>query len=296
MVYISVIISSYNRVKYLDSAISSVLNQSLDRKYYEIIVVKNFKDSHIDELIKKNNIKNVYLNEKSLSIKILKGLDIAEGEIISFLDDDDRFSERKLENVYNIFKNNKINYYHNDSIIVDDLDRLIKYRKLGISENLSSISIRKSIIDTNILKMVNRGIDLIMFLFALEYGGILEDNNKLTTYRLHNSVSHIIYNNFSEYRNFELLTLDHTIRDFQNIKYKFKSKQAIEFINAFLSSLIIKKNILLKANYKIPYLKSFIMSKYFGIRFRLEYILIVILFKINKTLTTKIISKIYEKN
>lgn len=296
MVYISVIISSYNRVKYLDSAISSVLNQSLDRKYYEIIVVKNFKDSHIDELIKKNNIKNVYLNEKSLSIKILKGLDIAEGEIISFLDDDDRFSERKLENVYNIFKNNKINYYHNDSIIVDDLDRLIKYRKLGISENLSSISIRKSIIDTNILKMVNRGIDLIMFLFALEYGGILEDNNKLTTYRLHNSVSHIIYNNFSEYRNFELLTLDDTIRDFQNIKYKFKSKQAIEFINAFLSSLIIKKNILLKANYKIPYLKSFIMSRYFSIRFRLEYILIVILFKINKTLTTKIISKIYEKN
>ncbi|EQD28177.1 cell wall biosynthesis glycosyltransferase, partial [mine drainage metagenome] len=45
---ISVIITAYQRKNYLLDALNSAVNQTLDRKYYEIIVVKNFSDSEID--------------------------------------------------------------------------------------------------------------------------------------------------------------------------------------------------------------------------------------------------------
>ena len=295
MVYISVIITAYNRKQYLYSAINSVLNQTLDKKYYELIVIKNFNDNKIDELIQKNGIKSIYINEKSLSIKISKGLNVANGEIISFLDDDDQFSSNKLEYIYNIFQNEKINYYHNDASIITESGDLVRNKKLGIFVNLSCISIRKRIIMPCVLNMVNRGIDIIMFLFALEHGGILEDKNKLTLYRLHDSVSHLITKNFLEYKNFELLTLDDTITDFTNIKSKFKNKNSIDFINAFLTSLIIKKYILQGINYKIPNLRFFISCKYFSFKSRFVYVFIIISLKINKYLTLKIISKLYEK-
>ena len=43
--YISVIITAYNRKDFLFNAIKSVVNQTLDKKYYEIIVIKNFEDN-----------------------------------------------------------------------------------------------------------------------------------------------------------------------------------------------------------------------------------------------------------
>jgi glycosyltransferase involved in cell wall biosynthesis len=53
---ISVIIIAYNRKIFLKDAIKSVLNQSLDRNLYEIIIVKNFNDKDIDDFIDPNGI------------------------------------------------------------------------------------------------------------------------------------------------------------------------------------------------------------------------------------------------
>jgi len=39
---ITVIITAYNRKEFLEDAIKSAINQTLPRKYYEIIVVKIF--------------------------------------------------------------------------------------------------------------------------------------------------------------------------------------------------------------------------------------------------------------
>ncbi len=102
--YISVIITSYDRKGYLLNAIKSVINQTLDKKYYEIIVIKNFNNSIIDKFIDKNKIKSILSDYKSLSKKLYLALNIANGNIISFLDDDDLFANNKLEIVYNKFK------------------------------------------------------------------------------------------------------------------------------------------------------------------------------------------------
>ncbi|MEM3811936.1 MAG: glycosyltransferase [Thermoplasmata archaeon] len=57
--YISVIITAYNRKEYLLDAIKSVINQTLNRGFYEIIVVKNFHDKDIDNYITENKVKEI---------------------------------------------------------------------------------------------------------------------------------------------------------------------------------------------------------------------------------------------
>lgn len=56
MKYISVVITAYNRREYLIKAVNSVINQSLDSSYYEIIVIKNFEDNEIDNYLMNANI------------------------------------------------------------------------------------------------------------------------------------------------------------------------------------------------------------------------------------------------
>jgi len=58
--YISVIITAYNRKEFLLDAFNSALNQTLSRDKHEIIVTKNFRDSKIDSYIKKNGGKLVF--------------------------------------------------------------------------------------------------------------------------------------------------------------------------------------------------------------------------------------------
>jgi glycosyltransferase involved in cell wall biosynthesis len=126
--YISVIITAYNRKEFLLKAIKSVVNQTLDKKYYEIIVIKNYRDEIIDDYIKNNNVIGIVSREESLTGKLVEALYIANGHVISFLEDDDLFSEDKLETIYNKFKNNhNLCYYHNAHININD-----KYQKFEI--------------------------------------------------------------------------------------------------------------------------------------------------------------------
>ncbi|MCW1293277.1 MAG: glycosyltransferase [Candidatus Parvarchaeota archaeon] len=60
--YISVIVTAYNRKEFLLNALKSAVNQTLDRKFYEIIVVKNFNDNEIDNYIQQNNIKEINMD------------------------------------------------------------------------------------------------------------------------------------------------------------------------------------------------------------------------------------------
>ncbi|MGC8726379.1 MAG: glycosyltransferase, partial [Thermoplasmata archaeon] len=87
--YISVIITAHNRKEFLKNSINSVINQTLPRSFYEIIVVKNFIDFEIDDFIQKNGIINIYTDEIEIGKKIVLGIEHCKGEILCFLDDDD---------------------------------------------------------------------------------------------------------------------------------------------------------------------------------------------------------------
>ena len=58
--YISVIITAYKRKEFILGAVNSVINQSLEKSKYEIIVVKNYLDNTIDKFLNEHNIIDIY--------------------------------------------------------------------------------------------------------------------------------------------------------------------------------------------------------------------------------------------
>ena len=97
---VSVIIPFYNRIKLVERAIKSVLNQT--HKNYEIILVNDGSTDKMEELealIKKEKcikLINVKPNKGAANARNV-GIENATGDYIAFLDSDDEFEPEKLE-------------------------------------------------------------------------------------------------------------------------------------------------------------------------------------------------------
>jgi glycosyltransferase involved in cell wall biosynthesis len=102
-VLISVIVTAYNRENYLMNALKSLTNQDLSSENYEVIVVKNFHNIQIDNLINTYNFKGV-LAYGTIGNFLSLGISHSSGDVITFLDDDDIFHPHKLNYLYNKFK------------------------------------------------------------------------------------------------------------------------------------------------------------------------------------------------
>lgn len=88
---ISVIITTFNREKWIIRSINSILNQSYNN--FEIIIVDNNSTDDTVNLIKNLNNEKVrlYINDKNYerAISRNKALDLSNGDYITFLDSDD---------------------------------------------------------------------------------------------------------------------------------------------------------------------------------------------------------------
>lgn len=277
--FISVLVTAYNRKEYILEAVKSVLNQTLERSKYEIIVVKNYLDNNIDDFLSEYGAINVYTDEIALGAKLAYGMEKARGEVLCFLEDDDMFLPNKLNEVYNIFhRNNKIILARNnifktlspamikDSIKINSKnfnniheisiskinsvkDLYYIFRKYTVF-NTSSISIRKDLYvkSSDLLKDVNYLIE--PFLFFL---GIFNGNNEnilifqeqiLSIYRMHNSWTQVSSDQ----------STDNFIR--QNLMVSYQGIAAYEkFKTIFNTNLILKEFLIVSTNAWIVQIK-----------------------------------------
>jgi len=115
---ISIITTNYNTDKYLEKTIKSVLDQKGDFELEYIITDGASTDNSL-KIIKKydkeiregrwgNHIEFRYISEKDKgqSNGINKGLRMATGDIVAFLNSDDMYTEGTLEKVVRYFKDN----------------------------------------------------------------------------------------------------------------------------------------------------------------------------------------------
>ncbi len=114
---ISVIVPVYNVEDYLEKCVDSIINQTY--KNLEIILIDDGSTdscpSFCDELKKRDKrIKVVHKSNGGLSSARNKGLDIAKGSLISFVDSDDYMEESMLEEL----KNN-MDKYSSDIAVCD---------------------------------------------------------------------------------------------------------------------------------------------------------------------------------
>lgn len=101
---VSVIIPAYNCDKYISLAIDSALNQkfSEQRLGIEILVINDCSPDQLDEVMiqyKENPLVFYIKNEKNMGAAQTrnKGVCMARGEYVAFLDGDDYWAEDKLE-------------------------------------------------------------------------------------------------------------------------------------------------------------------------------------------------------
>ena len=96
---VSVVIPAFNCANLIDKAIDSALCQEIE---LEVIVINDCSTDNLDDVMKKyENLDNVvYLkNEKNLGAAKSrnKGVSVAKGEYVAFLDGDDMWREGKLK-------------------------------------------------------------------------------------------------------------------------------------------------------------------------------------------------------
>lgn len=237
-VFITVIIRAYNRKEFLLKAVDSTLNQTLERKNYEIIVVKNWKDEFIDDYLIKRGVKNL-LKEGIAGSLIVEGLKNSSGNVVCFLDDDDQFMETKLDHIYKIFlEDKKLTYYHNGFIPIKEDGSPAIFKHDTIDFGMSNISILRNALDERIIEKISFFQDPIIFSLALNYGGkIKDDKTPLTYYLLHSSTSNFANMSFDEYKMKSYIAYQNYLKNAEMVFSLLHRREAKRYMAAMIGDL-----------------------------------------------------------
>ena len=135
MTKVSVIIPVHNTSKYIDKCLKTVLNQTLSD--IEIILVENASTDNslaiCQEYSKQDSrIKIMHLDVGDLSYARNKGVAIATGEYVAFLDSDDYVSLEMYEDHYKFAIENDLDLvYSNHKRVYDDKEPRYAYPETG---------------------------------------------------------------------------------------------------------------------------------------------------------------------
>jgi len=141
---ISIILPVYNVEKYLHVCINSILKQSYND--FEIICIDDYSTDSSVEILE-------YFAQKDSRIKIIKnkknigpgpsrnkGLNIAKGKYILFLDSDDWFSLNTFETLINEFKKNNLDVLMFKNIVYYEKDKSFGMEKYYDMESLKKLN------------------------------------------------------------------------------------------------------------------------------------------------------------
>ena len=111
---ISVVICTLNRDYYLRSALQSLVDQTLSRENFEILVIDNgsvdkTKEVATQEFSFLGNIFYIHEPQTGLNYARNTGLNNSRGKYIAYLDDDAIASPQWLENILNVFQHSAPN-------------------------------------------------------------------------------------------------------------------------------------------------------------------------------------------
>lgn len=179
---VSILIANYNNKNLLERSINSCKKQSYKNK--EIIVFDDFSDDGSQDVLKKiKNIKVIY-NKKKSGSPYLDAMNayrqlfkVSKGKFIFFLDSDDFYKKDKLNIVLKKFKNKKIKFIQDLSLIKNNKNFIFKEKNFFLSRfpyfgSLSSLSVEKFFFrkflnfDKNNNKFVNVWLDFRLCSYA----------------------------------------------------------------------------------------------------------------------------------
>ena len=248
---LSVVINCFNRRDYVMDALKSVCSQTLSRSEYEIILIRNFHDEEIDIFAEANEITDIYTDKVTTGSWFEIAANKANGDFISFLDDDDVIRSDKLNIIKSIFqRDSRIGYIHNKLVRSDynflttqfDTNKIVYIKtdnerglrsalKKRYYSNLSSISIKHELL-TNYMTFIrntSHATDFVIFSAACMSGvRMVEYDDPLTFFRVHSdSRSNFTARNISELENEKSRVLPDYINNWSIIS-EFQSESPLK--------------------------------------------------------------------
>jgi len=130
---ISIVTPSFNQAKFIEEAVASVQLQNYQN--YEHLVIDGMStDGTVDtvrNLITNDNANLSWTSERDggQSEALNKGFRRAKGEIIGWLNSDDRYRAGCFEHVIRAFENRDIDIVYGDYLIVNELGEALKIRR-----------------------------------------------------------------------------------------------------------------------------------------------------------------------
>ncbi len=212
-VELSVVIASKGREDFLREAVSSALRQDLPQQLFEVIVISDIDAPWLAELDRGGEIRFIQ-SSTPVGQALAQGIELARGEIIVFLDDDDRLSKSKLVEVWKAFQNPRVSYFHNGHVTISEDGGVLEPGRTNSSKvsmlealakpakqwqvrnlagfNLSSIAVRKAAVLPLLSTLKQLRIlqdSFIYYTFLINGDLALLTPEPLTEYRVHNSMS-----------------------------------------------------------------------------------------------------------
>jgi Glycosyl transferase family 2 len=220
--YLSVVVMAYRRRRFLRGAIESVLDQTLPRSAFEVIVLKDFADPELDAWIAslRPSVRCVTEDLPLMGQMIVRGVELAQGEVVSFLDDDDRFRPEKLAGLAALFREDpSLGFVRNAYEPIDGDGRRLPdwertrpqapvsqtwrpgarpfpyawVHRYGGYVNVSTMALRTSVARRWVrwITPVPASPDVFLFTVALASDvGVRVERSRWTQYRVHASTSH----------------------------------------------------------------------------------------------------------
>ena len=310
---ISIIIVAHDRKKYLIDAIKSIQKQVLDITNYEIVIIKSFKDELIDSFIAGIHATNIFTEELSLGSKLRLGIEASNGDLLTFLEDDDIFFDGKLKFLIDKFKNKNLGYIHNDYLCLNEYGKPIDLRRRSVLKsplhmkqcsgvynfqrmaikaqgffNLSCISIRRNLLTAESLKFLDHmqiAVDNFMFYIGCNSGlDVLITNEKYTGYRIHSqNNSFYLGGDLAEFVKKKIRFLESNIYGYGCIEKIISNAELTSFLASREKMSCLAYNILVGKSFSTQYKVKFneFLNAYYITR-SWELFALFLMFKISK--------------
>lgn len=237
----SILITNYNKEKFVKKSIQSALNQNYKNK--EIIF---FDDKSTDKSLKivknysKINILKNYNKKKSSPPlnqinAIIKSFFYSKGEYIFFLDSDDQFRKDKVKRFINYFKKSKSVNFIQDKPYIKSKKKIMELKKkthlFSIWPSIyptSSIALRRKFF-TKFLKYIEKN----------KYPN-LEIDSRLVIYAFLNKNLKVINKSFTIY-NIDQFGITSNYKKFSK-NWWIKRKEAFDYMEYLMKKLKLKIN------------------------------------------------------
>ena len=198
MMLVSIIIPYYKKKDYIKKTINSILKQTYEK--FEIIIINDepgeLSKNILSFLKKKDSRIKIINNKKNIGAgkSRNKGINIAKGKYIAFIDSDDLWKKNKLLKQIEFMRKKNIEISHTSYEIIDDdlvtrgtrQAKLMNYKELikSCDIGLSTVIIKKSLIKNLRFPNLKTKEDYVLWLEIAKKGKTIHAlNTKLTQWR-----------------------------------------------------------------------------------------------------------------